>query len=457
MVLVRPRLTDYHGIAISQEAADFAIPFLDEDVPLFLDPFLLWKSPSMQDSSLHTAMVASFNHFGYLARNGREREALDTLIAMSECPEVGLGTARDKKGHRIGEGTARDILSLFSTIPQVQSGGFEHIEEIQLLVGQVSRDRISDLGCNLIKSFLVDYTIDQCDKIGVPMSPVELTVFDYRSKVLISEGVSLPVNPHTGTPILLVPKRWLRFVPWINYDDYYAGAHIAYESDSPGKTIGDRIAVLGYNRQNYGLVRAFVQEKERTQADCNNDPLFKPIPVLSARRKLAEIQKLPTGTTDKADKRYEDLVGQLMASLMYPYLDFADEQSRTDSGVLIRDLIFYNGRSMDFLTDIYNDYGSRQLVIELKNVAQVEREHINQLNRYLNEQFGRFGVIVTRSPLPKSMFRNTIDLWAGQRRCIITLSDVDLEQMVTVFESKQRLPIEVLKWKYVEFSRACPS
>jgi len=28
-------------------------------------------------------------------------------------------------------------------------------------------------------------------------------------------------------------------------------------------------------------------------------------------------------------------------------------------------------------------YGSRQLVIELKNVREVEREHINQLNRYL--------------------------------------------------------------------------
>jgi len=457
MVMVRPRLTDFYEIAISQESAEFAIPFLDEDIPLYLDPFLLWKSPSMQDASLHTAMLASFNHLGYLARNGKEQQAINTLIAISECPEVGLGTARDKKGHRIGEGTARDILSLFSTIPQVQSGGFQHMEEIQLLVDQVSRDRISDIACNLIKSFLVDYTIDQCDRLGIPLSPVDLAVFDYRRQALTGEQVSLPVNPHTQTPILLVPKRWLRYVPWINYDDYFTGAHVQVDGASSATTAQDRIAVLNFNRQNYGLVRAFVQEKERTQADCSNDPLFKPIPVLSAKRKLAEIRTLPTGTTDKADKRYEHLVGQLLASLMYPYLDFADEQSRTDSGVLIRDLIFYNSRSMDFLADIYNDYGSRQLVVELKNVAKIEREHINQLNRYLNEQFGRFGVIMTRNPLSRSMFRNTIDLWAGQRRCIIALSDIDLEQMVTVFESKQRLPIEVLKWKYVEFTRACPS
>ncbi len=95
--------------------------------------------------------------------------------------------------------------------------------------------------------------------------------------------------------------------------------------------------------------------------------------------------------------------------------------------------------------------------MELKNVAQVEREHINQLNRYLNEHFGRFGLLITRHPLPKPIFRNTIDLWAGQRRCIISITDQDLSLMVTVFESRQRLPIEIIKRAYVEFARSCPA
>jgi hypothetical protein len=29
--LIRPRINDYHQIALTQERADFAIPFLDED------------------------------------------------------------------------------------------------------------------------------------------------------------------------------------------------------------------------------------------------------------------------------------------------------------------------------------------------------------------------------------------------------------------------------------------
>lgn len=37
--IVRPRLNDYHGILLLQDKVDFAIPFLDEDIPLYVDPF----------------------------------------------------------------------------------------------------------------------------------------------------------------------------------------------------------------------------------------------------------------------------------------------------------------------------------------------------------------------------------------------------------------------------------
>ncbi len=93
----------------------------------------------------------------------------------------------------------------------------------------------------------------------------------------------------------------------------------------------------------------------------------------------------------------------------------------------------------------------------MKNVNEVSREHINQLNRYLSEQFGRFGIILTRNPLKKNIMRNTIDLWSGQRKCILCLTDEDVKLMVDVYESKQRDPMEVINKKYVEFIRMCPS
>jgi hypothetical protein len=103
------------------------------------------------------------------------------------------------------------------------------------------------------------------------------------------------------------------------------------------------------------------------------------------------------------------------------------------------------------------EFECRQLVMELKNVRAVEREHVNQLNRYMAAEFGRFGVLVTRNDLPRSIWKNIIDLWSGQRRCIVALTEADLSQMVELFESRQRLPMDVVNKKYREFRQACPS
>lgn len=88
-MLVRPRLTDFHNIHLPQAQTDFAIPFLDEDIPLYVDPFLLWRSPSQQDQALHTALINSFNHLGHLVKQGRQQDAKALLVALSECDEVG--------------------------------------------------------------------------------------------------------------------------------------------------------------------------------------------------------------------------------------------------------------------------------------------------------------------------------------------------------------------------------
>lgn len=457
MTFVRPRLTDHHGVPIAQEAADFAIPFLDEDIPLSVDPFLLWKSPSLQDQSLHSALVQSFNRLGHMVKNGKKHEAVKILVSLSECEQVGLGFSQTRAGKRMGQKPATDILTLFEIIPQVTAGGFSHFEEIQLLVDNVSKDRVSDIACNYLMSFLIDFTMDQCTTLEIPTQDVVVpTVYDFRTNRLVEdERVKLPTSPTTGKPILLVPKRWLRAIPWLNFEDYvqnYYLKEVVKETDAAA-----RVSVLNFNRQNYDCIQAYTGKKEREQSDCKNDPLFSQLPIFSVKKRIIKLAKLPTGNQNGDDKQYERLMEDILPSMLYPHLDFADSQVRTDSGSQIRDLVFYNNRSLPFLNDIFHDYGSKQLVFEIKNVKEIEREHINQLNRYLNEQFGKFGVLVTRSPLSRSMWKNTVDLWAGQRRCIIAVTDEDVKMMSDVFETKQRLPIEVINKKFVEFIRACPS
>jgi hypothetical protein len=458
MTLIRPRLTDHFGIAKPQAELSFAIPFLDEDIPLYVDPFLLWKSPSQQDKALHLSIVNSFNYLGHLIKKKNSDKAIEQLVLLSECDEVGLGVSASRKGKRIGKREAAEIVNIFDRIPHYSQYGVRHFEEIQLFVDGISKDRVSDIACNFLKSFLIDYTYQECEALGLPMEDCQVPhLYDIDTNIVrVNVAVKLPVNPVTNTPILLVPRRWLRFVPWINFEDYFKDYcprdQVAGDGQGP-----DRVRVLTYNRDNYGVVDSYIGLKERTASDCQNDPLFSQVPVLSAKRKFNAIKSLPSGNKNGVDSQYEDHIVQLFSSLLYPHLDFAADQSRTDSGVHIRDLVFYNNRSNEFLQDIFRIYGSQQIVMEIKNVKSIEREHINQLNRYMTDSLGKFGILVTRNDLPRARFKDTIDLWSGQRRCIIAVTDADAEQMVEVYESKQREAIDVLKKKFIQFTRACPS
>ena len=334
--------------------------------------------------------------------------------------------------------------------------GLRHLGQIQLLVDNIAKDRICDISCSLIKSFLIDYTIDQCKRYKIPMRMTKTSWYDSKKNNIITEKVELPINEESKQAILFVPKRWLRYTPWLNYDDYFEHYLIKnIEDEYDG--INNRIEVLKFNRNNFDLIEQYISLKERECEKCESDPLFSKIPVNSANRKVSDIKKLPTGKIENADKKYEELMGKVMTSFLYPYLDFAAEQSRIESGTQIRDLIFYNNISTDFLADIYRTYDCKQIVVELKNVKEIEREHINQLNRYMSEHFGRFGIIFTRNKPSKQMIQNTIDLWSGQRRCILIMDDSDLELMRSCNENGQRMPIEVIKKKYIEFTRMCPN
>lgn len=97
-MIIRPRLSDYYNIPLQQSEVDFAIPFMDEDIPLYVDPFLLWSSPSQMDNANHIYILEAFNNLGRMYLDGKSDEAISNLVFLSECDEVGLGMSKKKKG-----------------------------------------------------------------------------------------------------------------------------------------------------------------------------------------------------------------------------------------------------------------------------------------------------------------------------------------------------------------------
>ena len=454
-----PRLTDVFGSDFTQDDVEFAIPKLTEDIPLYVDPFLLWNSLKSEYKHMHERLIKFLQYAIYLLRKGEINRAALLFAGCEEQRAMGLGYASgSKRGSNIGPKLIGEILRVIQSVPQLKSGDIRHLEELQLAVPGIAEDRISDTACSILKDFFIEFTETQVSKLAIPTRPFRLgDIYDDSKRMWVpAQTAQLPFNPFDETPILLVPLDLLRHLPWINYPDYYRTTYAPHvlPADLRRKRVA-KAAVLAYNARNYVEVERYVDEKEKTGNRCHPDPLFKPLAFLTLKSKFRHLRELSFGSSKGANRKFEDLITDLFSSLFYPTLEFAEARSRTISGAHIRDLIFYNDGKSSFWNDLRQRYDARQPVFELKNVGKLQTEHVNQLYRYLDEEFGRFGILVTRNPTPKAVQRNIVDLHSSKRVTILCLNDRDLELMLSLIESN-RDPTEVIKRSFVEFTRLLP-
>lgn len=456
--LVNPRLSDVFGLVIRQDEVDFVVPHLREDLPLCIDPFLLWKSDRSDYQDLHRTLLAFIEQVRIHVIAGRSGAAHKLLAEVREPDELGLGYATgSKRGSAIGPALRSAIINTVREIPQFGESGFDHLEILALVVPKVAEDRISDLTVSVLKNWFAKFTSARCRELGVPTREYRLVGWDANKLDWLPFSASLPYNPSDGSPVLLAPLDLLRHLPWINYPDYYKTtfSHLVLEAGHTRSAI-PKPQVLAYNRANYEIVRSYVSGRESQSDACTPDPLFTPLKLDTLRRKVAQLRALPTGRDGGADKKFEDLAYDLLSSLLYPELDLAKSQARTISGAHIRDIIFHNDGKTAFLQDLRGLYSARQIIFELKNVASLDSEHVNQLYRYLDgENMGKYGIFLARTPPPRSVQRNIVDLHSSKRAAIICLNDSDIDLMVQMLDSGRR-PIDVLRKKHIEFTRQLP-
>jgi len=212
-----PKLfSSYFGVPPKELAtAGLIDPFLDVDVPLFIDPVLLEKS---NNKLISTAAIQRFRkHFEVLVRLlAISRTEIDSpwkaarrQIDLREPPENGLGyggsgrsgSSRPKDIREAILRTSKEIITLGANDPEMISlmGFFEE---------DVGPDTISDLTTTVIKDDLAAITEDFCKIHGIP-----LFAFD----VCASHKLPKFVDPRgRAVPIILVPADIVRDLPIAN-------------------------------------------------------------------------------------------------------------------------------------------------------------------------------------------------------------------------------------------------
>src|SRR6266403_2936418 len=83
---------------VSQYEVDFVIPRVGVDVPVGIDPFLLYKSRDPEYRQLHEQILNAFNAGIDAVKRGDEAEAT-RILEFPEVAAIGLGyTKRSKRG-----------------------------------------------------------------------------------------------------------------------------------------------------------------------------------------------------------------------------------------------------------------------------------------------------------------------------------------------------------------------
>lgn len=271
-------LTEAFGVDLNQREVDFVIPRLDQDLPLCIDPFLLYKSRREDLRKAHETLVTLFRE-AFSAFKASREDLVSSLIDFPEVSEIRFGYAKGSTaGRGIGEVLSGMLTDTLRKSPALVERGIRHVEELQLFSIGIAEDRISDMAANIIKSYLVEYTRAQCTLWGIPMTegvPIR-HLWDPREGRWVDGYFRIPVDSQSGLGILLVPRWIVRRLPWINYDDFLQTDLSAFlRTRLRGRYIKRSVTkarAVEITQSHLSVVDNYISRKEREAAHAQPDP-----------------------------------------------------------------------------------------------------------------------------------------------------------------------------------------
>jgi hypothetical protein len=222
-------LSQYLGIAPSVLEAYGAFDVsVASDLPLFIDPFLIFHSDKPEYQALHQGILKYLRFLRDKAAGGQlDRHLVASWYEFKEVKQNWFGFTVLGNG---GSGLGRDFAvalhdslgSILSNFGSESITASSHLEKLGLVRPGVGRDRISDFTTNLIKEYLLDYTQAFARAHLLPIQCRNFSVrrvrFNYQTEAWEARSYYLPVL--WGDFVLLTPIDMLtRDDTWISHND----------------------------------------------------------------------------------------------------------------------------------------------------------------------------------------------------------------------------------------------
>lgn len=223
--------SDWFDVApeLLEEYGAFNISLIN-DLPLFIDPFLLFTSENPKYRRLHDDVIEYLRFLRDQAVAGTvDRGLLHSWYMFPEVKQLWLGfSLRGNSGSGLGADFAKalhdNLNVIFKNFGSEQITHGSHLEKVCLIRNGVGRDNISDFTANLIKKYLLEYTqtfARQHIATGLRKTVAVPNVqFDYEAQVWCSGKFDLPYA--LDDYVILSPRDLLtKDENWINRHDMF--------------------------------------------------------------------------------------------------------------------------------------------------------------------------------------------------------------------------------------------
>jgi hypothetical protein len=413
------------GLGKTQAELDFVDANLLADTPLYLDPYALTTRDDDWSADCHSLVVSYFEAVLAAVQAGDQRLGTQLLSRLQEPSETRLGVS---KGHSAGRGVgdvqAQAIFDAMARSAAARTGVLQDMSDFALFIPGLGRDKISDMTTNVIRKPLIDYTIAQCELLGVPMRPVPSGFYwDAGRSEWRQEYTQLPV--YNGHKIILVPKYAVRWEVGVDHSQYRR--HFVLEFLQAEHLRADDGLVTTF-RNATGVVTRRVVFKKTVDEHYPNDKDFlatfsaahpdvieqyrealrlasSKVPELTDRfteRDLAEhlaeqLKRIPPGRDD-ADRYHTAMIG-ILSFLFFPNLIYPKKEAQINEGRKRIDITYTNGKENGLFLRLSLDpaIGANVVHAEMKNYTnEIANEEFDQLLGRFSRERGHLGLLLYR-------------------------------------------------------------
>jgi hypothetical protein len=481
------KISRHFRLGKTQYELDFVDIDLDNDTPLFIDPYFLSIRRDRWSMGATGSIRNFFQKFIQHLKAGRQDEALEIFSELSEPNETRLGLSQGRsQGRGVGDGDSKKIFDSLLASRAVQTGVVEDIEDCRVFVDGIDKDKVSDMTTNIIREHLIVYTQRQCRLCGIPLTAgvSSGSIWNRQHRRWEAEHTDMLVVG--GRKLLLVPKGIVGFSLKYTGQEYHQhfvlnflqsenlrlntalvkvtnpakGPKVRYVTKKSLIETGhsfDKDYLTSFTAQHPEVFAKFKDLTKRKVHSLANEDLTESHLGDVVDHLIAKLAAIPPGRDNATE--YHRLIAGILELVFYPKLTNPQLEREVNDGRKRIDIVFDNAADRGFFFRLTRTYQTpcQFILIECKNYSDdLRNPELDQMIGRFDLNRGKFGIIVCRTLDDKALFmrRCTDTLRAGQG-VIVPLIDEDIVAILQSLKNGQRDPEEaVLMRKFREIGLA---